>query len=89
VEYSGENPWGLFGAGGNVWETTAKEPGSPQFGGWQGGGWDDHQPVRLKTDTLYGFLGNARGAVNGFRLVLAPVSGEAPPPSAAPVSSPP
>ncbi len=79
VEYSGENPWGLFGAGGNVWETTAKEPGSPLFGGWQGGGWDDHLPVRLRADTFYGFLGNARGAVNGFRLVLAPISGEAPP----------
>ena len=27
----------------------------------------------LRTDTCYGYLGNARGAVNGFRLVLAPV----------------
>ena len=27
----------------------------------------------------YGFLGNARGAVNGFRLVLAPIAEEAPP----------
>lgn len=83
VEASSENPWGLFGAGGNVWETTSKEPGGGVFGGWQGGGWDDHLPARLKSDTFYGFLGNARGAVNGFRLVLAPIAGETPPPAPA------
>ena len=80
VEASGENAWGLFGAGGNVWETTAKEAGWAQFGGWQGGGWDDHLPARLGCETTYGFLGNARGAVNGLRLVLAPIADEAPPP---------
>ena len=80
VEFSGENPWGLFGAGGNVWETTSKEPGWKQFGGWQGGGWDDYQSQRLAPDMLYGYIGNARGAVNGFRLVLAPTAGETPPP---------
>ena len=83
VEYSGENVWGLFGAGGNVWETTAKAAGLDQFGGWQGGGWDDHLPGRLGCETTYGYIGNARGAVNGFRLVLAPISGEAPPPPSA------
>ena len=83
VEYSGENVWGLFGAGGNVWETTAKAAGYDQFGGWQGGGWDDHLPGRLGCEVTYGYIGNARGAVNGFRLVLAPISGEAPPPPAA------
>ena len=80
VEFSDENPWGLFGAGGNVWETTSKVAGGSLFGGWQGGGWDDYQPARMKCDSIYGFLGNARGAVNGFRLVLAPIAGEAPPP---------
>lgn len=82
VEFSGENNWGIFGAGGNVWETTSKEPGGNTFGGWHGGGWNDHLPARLKSDTFYGFLGNARGAVNGFRLVLAPIAGEAPKPAA-------
>ena len=86
VEFSGQNGWGLFGAGGNVWETTAKEPGAAQFGGWQGGGWDDHQAARIRCDTFYGFLGNARGAVNGFRLVLAPIAGEAPPPPETPAA---
>ena len=76
VEASGENGWGIFGAGGNVWETTTKVAGGPLFGGWQGGGWDDCQPVRMKCDVVYGFMGNARGAVNGFRLLLAPISGE-------------
>lgn len=83
VESSGENPWGLFGAGGNVWETTSKLAGSNLFGGWQGGGWDDHQPTRLKCDVTYGYIGNARGAVNGLRLVLARIADEAPPPPAA------
>ena len=76
VERSGENAWGLFGAGGNVWETTTREPGGEQFGGWQGGGWEDHLPARMRSDAFYGFIGNARGAVNGFRLVLAPIAGE-------------
>ena len=82
VESSGQNEWGLFGAGGNVWETTSKAPGGPVFGGWQGGGWDDYLPTRTECTTLYGFIGNARGAVNGFRLVLAPIAGETPPPAA-------
>ena len=81
VEMSGENVWGLFGAGGNVCETTSRGSGGAQFGGWQGGGWEDYMPVRLASDALYGFIGNARGAVNGFRLVLAPIAGEAPPPA--------
>ena len=79
VEASGENAWGLFGAGGNVWETTSKISGGKEFGGWQGGGWDDHSASRLGCEMTYGFLGNARGAVNGFRLVLAPIAEEAPP----------
>jgi serine/threonine protein kinase/formylglycine-generating enzyme required for sulfatase activity len=84
VDMSGENPWGIYGAGGNVWETTSRGPGGEQFGGWQGGGWEDYQPVRLRSDALYGFIGNARGAVNGFRLVLAPIAGEGPPADAPP-----
>ena len=83
VEASGENAWGLFGAGGNVWETTSKIAGGAEFGGWHGGGWDDHATARLGCEMTYGFLGNARGAVNGFRLVLAPIAGEEPPPPAA------
>jgi len=80
VERSGENKWGLFGAGGNVWETTSKASGSETFGGWQGGGWDDYLPARIRSKVSYGFIGNARGAVNGFRLVLARIADEAPPP---------
>ena len=91
VEYSGENVWGLFGAGGNVWETTSKIAGGAEFGGWHGGGWDDYSTARLGCEMTYGFLGNARGAVNGFRLVLAPIAGEEPPPPAAkaPAAAPP
>ena len=91
VEDSGENPWGLFGAGGNVWETTSKVAGGAEFGGWHGGGWDDYLPARTGCEVTYGFLGNARGAVNGLRLVLAPIAEEAPPPPAAqaPANAPP
>lgn len=81
VEMSGENAWGLFGAGGNVWETTARDATAEKFGGWQGGGWEDHLPARMVSDALYGFVGNARGAVNGFRLVLAPTPREPEPPA--------
>ncbi|NLB65951.1 MAG: protein kinase [Lentisphaerae bacterium] len=73
VEMSGENIWALFGAGGNVCETTSREPGGDRFGGWQGGGWNDYEPNRVASTAVYGFVGNARGAVNGFRLVLVPV----------------
>jgi formylglycine-generating enzyme required for sulfatase activity len=76
VQDSGENAWGLFGAGGNVWETTSREPSGEHFGGWMGGAWDDFQPNRLLADARYGFRGDAHGMVNGFRLVLAPVGDE-------------
>ncbi len=89
VEASGENEWGLFGAGGNVWETTSKTPGGAEFGGWQGGGWDDYLSGRLECGTLYGFIGNARGAVNGFRLVLAPATKELSLPAADAAAPPP
>lgn len=75
VQSSGENAWGLFGAGGNVWETTSREPAGEHFGGWMGGAWDDYQPNRLQANARYGFRGDAHGMVNGFRLVLAPVAG--------------
>ena len=76
VQDSGENAWGLFGAGGNVWETASREPSGEHFGGWMGGAWDDFQPNRLQADARYGFRGDAHGMVNGFRLVLAPVEEE-------------
>jgi formylglycine-generating enzyme required for sulfatase activity len=74
VQESGENAWGIFGANGNVWETTSREPGDSHFGGWLGGGWDDWQPSRLRASARYGFRGDAHGMVNGFRLLLAPVA---------------
>lgn len=78
VTESGENAWGIFGAGGNVWETVTREPGGSSFGGWQGGGWDDYTPARLQSDARYGFMGDAHGVVNGFRLVLAHLPGKSP-----------
>lgn len=75
VEASGQNAWGLYGASGNVWEIASRRPGETVFGGWFGASWDDHDPKRLVPESRYGFFGDARGAVNGFRLVLAPVAG--------------
>lgn len=72
VKASGENDWGLFGVGGNVWETTVKPGDHEAFGGWFGGGFDTGDPTRITTMASYGYLGNARGAVNGIRLVIVP-----------------
>ncbi len=77
VEASGQNAWGLYGASGNVWEITSRKPGETVFGGWFGASWDDHDPKRLEPESRYGFFGDARGAVNGFRLVLAPAHADA------------
>lgn len=71
VEFSGENDWGLFGTGGNVWETTIKPGDKSSFGGWHGGAYDTSDPQRITTRSFYGYLGNARGAVNGVRLIIA------------------
>jgi len=70
VEKSGCNAWGLFGMGGNVWETTAADAEGGKFGGWHGGAFDDFQRERMTGKSFYGYMGTARGAVNGFRLVL-------------------
>ena len=66
------NAWGLFGMAGNVWETTASDETGASFGGWHGGAFDEFRPDKLTARAFYGYMGNARGAVNGFRLVLAP-----------------
>ena len=71
VEFSGENAWGLFGVGGNVWETVTKTSDHSKFGGWHGGGFDTADPAHVTTHSVYGYLGNARGAVNGMRLIVA------------------
>lgn len=71
VEYSGENAWGLFGVGGNVWETVTKTSDHSEFGGWHGGGFDTADPAHITTHSVYGYLGNARGTVNGMRLIVA------------------
>ena len=51
------------------------------------GRWPSRDPIGEKGGVnLYGFVGNARGAVNGFRLVLAPVSTEGAAGTAAPAT---
>ncbi len=72
VEESGENDWGLFGTCGNVWETCVADETAQTFGGWHGGAFDDARPERCGAQSFYGYLGTARGVLNGFRLLLAP-----------------
>ena len=72
VDAAGQNAWGLYGVGGNVWETTAIDETAEKFGGWHGGAFDDARPDKTTCKAFYGYMGTARGAVNGFRLVLAP-----------------
>jgi formylglycine-generating enzyme required for sulfatase activity len=72
VEESGENDWGLYGTCGNVWETCVADATAAKFGGWHGGAFDDARPERCGAKSFYGYLGTARGALNGFRLLLVP-----------------
>jgi hypothetical protein len=73
AETSGENGWGLFGAGGNVWETSLNSLIFRKFGGWQGGNGNDHCQNWMRSTAAYIIV---RGAVKGFRLVSAPVGGK-------------
>ena len=54
-----------------MWETTLNPNNPSEFGGWHGGAYDTGDPQRITTTSFYGYLGNARGAVNGMRLIIA------------------
>ncbi len=75
VEESWENPWGLYGVGGNLWEACAKDSSDGYlFGAWRGGSWNSHSREELKCSFRLagnrGFDGKGRCAEKGFRLVL-------------------
>lgn len=72
VEKSGENDWGLYGVGGNVWECTVKSSSDLSFDAWRGASWDDYNPVLLRSTCRdVGVLSASyRFDGGGFRLVL-------------------
>ncbi len=73
VERSGENEWGLYGVGGNVWEITIKTAKGMAFDAWRGGSWANYHPYHLNALCTYRFDAAARRPDVGFRLVLSHV----------------
>ena len=66
-----ENPWGLYGVGGNAWEATARDSTGSSFGAWRGASWNLRIQDFLRCSYRLGFGGSTRGYDLGFRLVLA------------------
>jgi formylglycine-generating enzyme required for sulfatase activity len=77
VERSGENPLGLFGVGGNVWEMTSHRANPSVFRAWRGASWSDSLPAMLRCDAMDVGGGDVRSPVGGFRLALAPMPADA------------
>ncbi len=66
-----ENPWGLKGGGGNVWEMTSRTAGG-DFDAWRGGSWGSGSQSNLRVASRIDFFDSIRFGYKGFRLVLAP-----------------
>jgi hypothetical protein len=71
VEESWENPWGLFGVGGNVKEATLWYAQHQHFGGWRGASWeDDHMSFLMIDVSNTGGGAQFRNRSHGFRLII-------------------
>jgi len=74
VEQSWENPWKLFGVGGNAWEACASDSVGGSFGAWRGASWGCNGLGLLRCSSRGGGLGSYRNDGAGFRLVLSRAS---------------
>ena len=71
VERSGQNEWGLYGVGGNVWEWTSEPDSNNIRRALRGAAWDHSQRTFLRSDIRRFEPRGRRTASCGFRLVLA------------------
>lgn len=71
VENSGRNDWGLYGVGGNVWESTVSDSNSASFGAWRGASWINSRRELLCCAYQSDYGGSKGNIILGFRLVLA------------------
>lgn len=77
ITESGDNEWGLFGVGGNVWEwCQGSLDGAGQFHVFRGGAWNLNKPDSLRIANRSGDAADTRSSYVGFRVVLS-----APPPA--------
>jgi serine/threonine protein kinase/formylglycine-generating enzyme required for sulfatase activity len=71
VERSWANPWGLYGVGGNAWESSANDAnGKQSFGRWRGAAWNFCHQTLLRCDGTDTFGAETLFNYKGFRLVL-------------------
>lgn len=71
ITESGDNEWGLFGVGGNVWEwCQGALDSTEQLHVFRGGAWNLNKPDALKIANRSGDTEDRRSSYVGFRIVL-------------------
>lgn len=70
VDQLWENPWGLKGVGGNVWEACASDDSKNDFGAWRGASWISYFEEFIRCSARLVKCGSERSIDLGFRLVI-------------------